>query len=175
MKKVFTTIAMLAVIGLSAGTAAARPGRAIPIQEHLVGVQTSIELADPFPVGSLFDGRCSATSNYVIRFEGVGTVSHLGKVSWRSEHCTQYFAGTASDGVLTVVAANGDTLVQRYGAVIYNATDSTKIAEFDGGDGRFAVAAGEITSESVWYPDTETIVFDGTGWIEYDASDRNDK
>lgn len=176
MRKLFTTaFTMIAAIGLSAGAAAAGPNRAVPIHEGLVGQMTSIDEAVPFPVGSLFDGRCSTISNYVITFEGTGTVSHLGRVTWHSEHCTQYFAGTASDGVFTLVAANGDTLVQHYDVAIHSPTESTKIATFADGDGRFAAVTGEITSESVWYPDTATITFDGSGWIDYDASNRRNK
>lgn len=176
MRKPFTTtITMIAAIGVSAGAVAAGPDRAVPIHEDLVGQMTSIDEADPFFEGSLFDGRCSAVSNYVITFEGTGIVSHLGRVTWHSEHCTQYFAGTASDGVFTLVASNGDTLVQHYVVEIHSATESTKIATFADGDGRFAAATGEITSESVWYPEIATITFDGSGWIDYDASSRKHK
>lgn len=178
MKKTLASMTMIVMLALPVGTATARPdhagpGHAVPISEHLAGQMTGIDEADPFPVGSTFGGRCSVTSNYVIRFEGAGTVSHLGEVTWRSEHCTQYFDLTATDGVLTIVAANGDTLVQHYGATIQSATESTKLASFAGGDGRFAGAEGEITSSSVWYPDTLTFTHDGYGWIQYDASARS--
>jgi hypothetical protein len=176
MRRLFTTtITMIAAVGLSAGAVAAGPERTVPIHEDLVGQMTGIDEADPFFEGSLFDGRCSTISNYVIRFEGTGTVSHLGRVTWRTEHCTQYFANTATDGVLTLVAANGDTLVQHYSVVIHSPTESTKTATFVDGTGRFATVSGGITSESVWYPDTTTLTFEGSGRIGYDASNRSNK
>jgi len=176
MRKLFsTTITIIAAVGLSAGAAAAGPDRTVPIHEDLVGQMTGITYADPFEQGSLFAGRCSTISNYVIRFEGTGTVSHLGRVTWHTEHCTQYFANTASDGVLTLVAANGDTLVQHYGVVIHGPTESTKTATFVDGTGRFGTVTGEITSESVWYPETGTFTFEGSGRIGYDASNRSGK
>lgn len=176
MRKLFTTtITMVAAIGLSAGAAAAGPSRAVPIHEDLVGQMTGINLAEDFQLGSLFGDRCSLMSNYMITFEGTGTVSHLGRVTWHSEHCTQLLANTASDGVLTLVAANGDTLVQHYGVVIHSPTESTKAATFVKGNGRFAEVTGGITSDAVWYPDTETFTFEGSGWIEYDASNRRNK
>ena len=72
--------------------------------------------------------------------ETTGTMSHLGKVtaSWR--HCAPVVLPTYTDGQVTFVAANGDTLAGEYDGV----TDGDWPITLVGGTGRFEGASGTV-------------------------------
>lgn len=114
------------------------------------------EGAAPFTgVTSVFGGRCSEPSDYVIyaRFEGEAT--HVGHFTGEGAHCSQLHltpmgpgAVTYSDGRGTLTSANGSTLSLRWG----NGTSGTDAATgetwfkdhftFAGGTGLFNGATG---------------------------------
>ena len=72
---------------------------------------------------SLFDGRCSVLSDYVVTASFEGEATHAGRVTGSTSHCSQLVWGaggavmgaTYSDGRGTCVSANGSTIILRYG------------------------------------------------------------
>ncbi len=102
----------------------------------------------PGQATSTFGGRCSVPSDYVISGAFEGEATHAGRVTGTAGHCSQLMwspdgpvGATYSDGRGTMLAADGSTLVMRYG----NGTTG-----YD-----------PITGES-WYRDTWTFT-GGTG------------
>jgi len=89
-----------------------------PVSEAMSGYMLGMRMADDLLNGSTFDGRCSAPSQWVSSSAGTGTMSHLGRVTWTTEHCFQLFAGTFGDAVLVITAANGDRLYGTYDGVM---------------------------------------------------------
>ena len=146
-----------------------------PIKEDLSGYATGMQWAPNFPDGDTFEGRCSQPSQWVSSSAGSGVISHLGRVSWRTEHCFQLFAGTFGtfgDARLVITAANGDQLFGTYDGVMTGETTFAETVFVTGGTGRFAQASGSI-DESGWFdPDTGFMEVTGAGSIAYDASDR---
>lgn len=112
--------------------------------------------AQPFSnATSLFDGRCTVPSNYIITFSMVGEVTHLGRITGIAEHCTQLNFGannvpvpTYSDGEFTETAANGDKLWGTYTDGTSGGPDANGLLWFHdiltitGGTGRFLEAKG---------------------------------
>ncbi len=104
---------------------------------------------------SLFGGRCSAPSDYIIHATFEGTATHVGSFTGTGAHCTQITwtpagpgAVTYADGRGTLIAANGDRLELRWdhGTTGVNAKtgelEFTDQFRFAGGTGRFATATG---------------------------------
>ena len=159
---------------LSAATVSAAAGQGVerPIREDLAGYTTDIVLSPSFPGGDTFDGRCSQPSQWISTSAGSGVISHLGQVSWTTEHCYQLFAGTFGDAELVVVAANGDKLFGTYDGVMTGETTFAETMIITGGTGRFSGASGTI-EEAGWFdPDTLYMEITGFGSIFYDASNR---
>ena len=104
-----TATTVLLVAAMLAVAVPAFAGQSVerPIRETLFGYTVGIEYAPNFPAhaGDTFGGRCSVPSQWISTMSGTGTISHLGTVSWTTEHCFQLFAGTFSDAdlVITVV------------------------------------------------------------------------
>jgi hypothetical protein len=143
-----------------------------PIEENLSGYTIGMVYSPSFPGGDTFDGRCSQPSQWVSTSAGSGVISHLGRVSWTTEHCFQLFAGTFGDAELVITAANGDQLFGTYDGVMTGETSFAESLVITGGTGRFAGASGTI-EESGWFdPGTGYMEIDGIGSISYDASDR---
>lgn len=136
------------------------------------------QVAPGFPAGtSDFGGRCSSPAHFVIAFAVSGEATHLGRSEGRLEHCTivDFATGNASfiDGVLSLVASNGDEL---YGA--YEGGSSAEgfrdRVTFDGGTGRFAAAAGQGIQQGFCDRTTGRCpVYRLAGDIVFDASDRD--
>lgn len=168
---VFLIVAMLAIaVPAFAGRSVERP-----IREDLSGYVVGIEFAPNFPAhaGDTFGGRCSVPSQWISTMSGTGTISHLGEVSWSTEHCYQLFTGTFGDAELVITAANGDKLYGTYGGVMTGETTFVESMVITGGTGRFAEATGTV-AESGWFnPDTGYMEVTGRGTITYDASDRS--
>ena len=99
--------------------------------------------------------------------QATGTVSHLGRTTMTSAHCTP--AGASIDGgEMALVAANGDRVFITYeGTASPPNADGIIVADVDfviiGGDGRFegATGGGDMTA---------LIVFEGFGDPEWAAS-----
>ena len=117
--------------------------------------------------------------------EGTGRVSHLGKVDYVFTQCL-HVDFTITEGVLTLTAANGDTLVLDYTGQItqYVPGDPAAFWEMSwtasSGTGRFAEPSGSGEGSAVTYSDAPEVPADqvGTtdltfhGMIGYDASNR---
>jgi hypothetical protein len=133
--------------------ASASPER--PWKANLAWSVTRLEWPEgavPFTgVTSLFNGRCSEPSDYVIYAKFEGEATHTGRFSGDGSHCSQLHmtpqgpgAVTYSDGRGTLVSANGSTLSLRWG----------------NGTSGFDAATGET-----WFKDHFTFV-GGTGLFE---------
>jgi hypothetical protein len=112
------------------------------------------------PIGICEDGR------YLMQLEGVGQVTHMGKVTWLSTHCLDFQTFAYSEGTAVLTAANGDELYATYYGQV-DPFESTWIEyeTWSGGTGRFADAVGEsVTSGPVdltQFPLTWTCITDG--------------
>jgi hypothetical protein len=105
-----------------------------------------IEWVWPEDGDSTFGGLCETPSDYLIRSEGPGHLSHMGRITFTNVHCTQYATGT-HDGVMTFVAPDGSSIVTTYtgyGYPDYDVEAYMLITDFTitGGTGRFAGATG---------------------------------
>lgn len=170
---VLALVAVLMLASVPAATAGSAPER--PIREHLAGSLVGMTMSPSFPAGDTFAGRCSVPSQWVSRSAGTGHLSHLGEVSWTTEHCFQLFAGTFGDARVVVTAANGDQLFGTYDGFMTGETTFAEDLIITGGTGRFAGASG-IIAETGWFdPGTGYMEVSGAGRIAYDASERSDK
>jgi hypothetical protein len=96
-----------------------------------------------------------------------GRATHMGKVTASSSHCPA-LPEYIGDGLLTIVAANGDKL---YGAYDYDPSDETNVIPITitGGTGRFKGASGSLTEAYSIEPQfttvctTEPFCFDVSG------------
>jgi hypothetical protein len=106
---------------------------------------------------------------------GTGRVTHMGKVSWTSEHCFQKNGFMFGDANLVITAANGDQLFATYNGWMTGLTTFAENMTILGGTGRFVGAQGSAF-ESGWFnPGTGYLEIDGVGAILYDASMRSSK
>jgi hypothetical protein len=76
--------------------------------------------------------------------DATGQALHLGAIGAGWTHCPAE-PGNTADGVLTIVAANGDELHGTYDYDLTSESNEIPIL-FDGGTGRFAAAAGHVTA-----------------------------
>jgi hypothetical protein len=179
MKIIFRAImcALLLMMG-SVSTAAATPGQPdlqVPIKGYVVGLD---EEPDEGATG------CEVAGAHLLwRFTGSGTgrVAHLGRVTYHFTHCT-HVDYTIVEGVMTLIAANGDSLELTYTGTITQYTPGDEYALWemawtvDGGTGRFVDATGSGDGDAVTYappypdPHTELSL---SGTIGYDASSRS--
>lgn len=130
-----------------------------PFKATAVWAKTDIRWAgQPGVHKSLFDGRCSRPSDYVIAASFEGNATHAGRVTGEASHCSQIEwtpqgpgRATYSDGQGVMNTANGSTILLRYG----NGTTGLDPASgemwfedewtFIGGTGLFAGATGSGT------------------------------
>ena len=141
-----------------------------PFKEHLSGYTYAIDYGGE---DRLFNGKCSVESDWMTFMSGTGTVSHMGTVSWTSEHCFQMNGFTFGDSNLVITAANGDQLFATYSGWMTGATAFSENMVIEGGTGRFVGAEG-LAFESGWFdPDTGYMEIVGDGVIQYDASMRS--
>lgn len=142
---------------------------------YLRGQDFAPEFGPPNFGKSIFDGRCSVPSDFVIRFFVDGTATHLGHFAANLEHCTQidFAKGLSSitDGVATIIAANGDELWDAYDKLVPDA--GAEHHHFIGGTGRFLGASGEGTAAVECDQAAGTCDFGLEGRILYDASNRS--
>lgn len=145
--------------GPTAPSTARSAGPERPWKANLDWTVTRLEWpegAAPFTgVTSLFGGRCSEPSDYIIYAKFAGEATHAGRFTGEGSHCSQLHmtatgpgAVTYSDGRGTLVAANGSTLSLRWGdgtSGLDTATGETWFTDhfaFAGGTGLFDGATG---------------------------------
>lgn len=177
MARTHTRSAMivLVVVILMATAVPAFAGQRIerPIREDMTGYTVGIEYSPTFPNGDTFGGRCSEPSQWISTSSGTGVMSHLGRVTWTTEHCFQLFAGTFGDAEVVTTAANGDRLFGTYDGMMTSDTTFAETVVITGGTGRFSGATGSI-DETGWFdPVTGYMEVTGVGFIVYDASERS--
>lgn len=172
---------LLLVIGGASVAAAThgQPDHMVPMKGALVGQD---EIPDEGATGCAEPEEGEEPLLWRFTSAGTGRVSHLGRVTYEYTHCTRTDF-TISEGVLTLTAANRDTLVLTYTGAItqYQFGDPEAFWEMSwtpsGGTGRFAGATGSggdgfavtYTPTSPRAGTTE-LAFDGM--IAYDASNR---
>ena len=176
--------ALLLVIGSAsvAGATHGPPDPMVPMKGTLVGED---EPPNPgsYPGCLLEEGQKPLLWRFTS--EGTGQVSHLGRVTYQFTHCT-HVDYTITQGVLTLQAANGDTLVLDYTGKItqYVPGDPAAFWELSwtpsSGTGRFAEPSGSGKGSAVTHSDapevpadqvgTTDLTFQGT--IAYQASNR---
>ena len=85
------------------------------------GIQWAGDPTAPGYARSLFGGRCSVPSDYVITATFEGDATHAGHVTGTASHCSQLMwspqgptGATYSDGQGLLTSANGSTIVFRY-------------------------------------------------------------
>ena len=178
--------ALLLVMG-SVSTAVAKngpPDHQVPIQGYLVGLDE---------VPNLEPGDCNQVPEVDLMWRfassGTGRLSHLGRVSYHFSHCT-YWDATIRDGVLTISAANGDSLVLAYTAIADPFTLGGPTATWtmswtvdsESGTGRFVDATGSGDGSAVTHvpppmgsSETAYTELSLSGQISYDASNRSHK
>ena len=132
-------------VSLTSSMAAERPWKA-HLKWTVVGMQWA-NASNPLET-SLFGGRCSILSNYVIYGVFEGETTHAGRISGTTAHCSQLTFGpqgpegaTYTDGLGSLTSANGSTIAMTY----------------TNGTSGYDVQAGEN-----WFEDTWTFT-DGTG------------
>lgn len=176
--RIMWRMVLVALVGAMLGTALpAAAGRMIgrPLSEDLSGYTVGMVMSPVFPEGDTFGGRCSTPSQWISTSSGTGVISHLGAVSWVTEHCFQLGTGTFGDARLVITAANGDRVYGTYDGVMTGETTFAETLTITGGTGRFAGASGTV-DETGWFdPVTGYMEVTGTGWIVYDASARADR
>ena len=172
-----TVTVVLAVVALLALAIPAFAGQAIerPIREDLSGYTVSMVYSPTFPDGDTFGRRCSEPSQWISTSTGTGRISHLGRVTWTTEHCFQLDAGTFGDADLVITAANGDKLFGTYDGYMTGASTFAETLVITGGTGRFSGATGTIDEIGWFDPDTGYMEINGYGSITYDASNRAKK
>jgi len=171
-RSITVVTAVIALVLTFAATALAAPAKQLPFKEDLGGGVTNVVLAEDFVGGETFDGRCSEPSQMLTSMAGTGRVSHMGRVSWTSQHCTQLFAGTFGDAKLVITAANGDSLYGTYSGWMTGEASFAEVMTIISGTGRFAGATGTVSEAGSYDATTFDLEIRGDGWILYDASQR---
>ena len=164
------TVATLVLATVSVAAAGSSHDR--PFKESLNGYTYDIVHAIP---AHDFDGRCSVDSDWMTFMSGTGRVSHMGQVSWTSEHCFQLDGFTFGDANLIITAANGDQLFATYNGWMTGLTTFAEDMTILGGTGRFVGAEGSAFESGRFNPDTGYLEIVGVGAILYDASMRSSK
>lgn len=109
-----------------------------------------------------------------------GHATHLGQLTGDAYHCDNFATGELADGIVVLVAANGDELHGTYeGMLLPSEPGTARIAAtqtYNGGTGRFTHATGSA-DESTWaiFLSETTGLVGGTmvGTLSYDAADRS--
>lgn len=164
--------AVTAIVLLIATAALAAPTEDLPFNERLEGHLTT----EPGPAPQ---GRCSAPA-LLLSYAGEGNISHMGKVTWSSTHCTYVNdhwepIGQFGQAELVIVAANGDEVHGTYEGSVTGPTTFIETMTITGGTGRFLGAIGVAAETGSLDPVTYDIEIRGEGWISYEASQRADR
>ena len=161
MRRITASIALALILG-SALIAPAAAGEQRPFQGRFTG--SGIAVAP----------RCGPAA-LTLGFAVQGEMTHLGRVTGDGTNCTEFTLGTGAvpiwDGFVTLVAADGSTLLTTYegGQGAPSAGYATFAHEhvIVGGTGRFDGASGELSVSGVL--DLANVMVSGTvrGWISY--------
>ena len=184
-----TALVVLLVVGVAPSAQAGR--------DHPVGIRGVEEFTSTW--SSEPDDRCSPMGpgmvSSALNFEGVGQVSHLGRITFEGYHCLQLRDLTMTgdvaivtwafvDGGNTWTAANGDEVwladddltsvwsvdpASLGGDLIVLDTATVGTVEIIGGTGRFTEATGFVDIDAPHQDGPLTL----TGEITYDASNRS--
>ena len=177
MRKLFVFSLVVVMLTALAAPVGANSGQAkeLPFKGTMSGDEVTFNLEVP-------DGRClemAAVADSVTMFAGTGHATHLGRVDFVAEHCSDLDTGRYGDGMLTIIAANGDILKATYTngvsltpAPLIDFTDDFTFV--DGGTGRFGSASGGGTERGVFDVTTNEFSVRMEGFISYDASNRRD-
>jgi len=184
--------AVLAAVALAFGAVSpalatnGQPMKTVPIAGHIEDVAWQSQVPDGFPFArDTFGGRCSPAANWVLSYEGTGTVSHLGSVVERGSHCTRIdfatLTGDVGEAQWFLEAANGDLLELSFsGTFAIDLAQGEVVGLLDwwvvGGTGRFSRATGggdaRVTAPLVPIGTPSPEVIDFRGAITYAAADR---
>lgn len=161
-----TGVILLVALALTmiAAVGEATPIRGVPIRERLELDFAGIEAPAP-------EGRCSAPAA-LLHYSGEGWMSHLGRVSVTSNHCSYVDeqgnpTGTYGQAELVIVAAGGDELHGTYRGWLVEGTTYAEILVITGGTGRFEDAVGVIVERVELDPETYAVSIRGRGRISY--------
>lgn len=154
-----------------------QPDAELPFRLSGSAVLVSQDLAPGFGPPTFgrsdFDGRCSVPSDFVLTFHMEGRATHLGRYTADVQHCTQIDfasgADTQTDGVMTLTAADGDELWDRYEQTT-PVDGIPEVHEFVGGTGRFSGAGGGGLGHPECDRAAGTCVFELVGTISFDPS-----
>jgi hypothetical protein len=127
-----------------------------PFKATATWTVTGVQWAgSPGQATSLFGGRCSVPSDYVVSAMFEGDATHAGRVAGTTSHCSQIVWGpggpmgaTYSDGRGMLTTANGSTIDLRYGNGTTGVDQTNGMLwfrdewRFTGGTGIFAGASG---------------------------------
>lgn len=163
-----------------------QPTKTVPIAGHIEDVAWQSQVPAGFPFArDTFGGRCSPAANWVLSYEGTGTVSHLGSVIERGSHCTRIdfatLTGDVGEAQWFLHAANGDVLELSFsGTFAIDLAKGEVVGLLDwwvvGGTGRFTQATGggdaRVTAPLVPIGTPSPEVIDFRGAITYAAADR---
>jgi hypothetical protein len=187
------TVAVLAAVALALGAVSpavatnGQPTRTVPVAGHIEDVAWQSQVPEfGFPYArDTFGGRCSPAANWVLSYEGTGTVSHLGSVVERGSHCTRIdfatLTGDVGEAQWFLEAANRDVLELSFsGTFAIDPARGEVVGLLDwwvvGGTGRFTQATGggvaRVTAPLVPIGTLSPEVIDFQGVITYAASDR---
>lgn len=133
------------------------------------------ETGGPVPCDALEGG-------FVMRLEGTGRMSHLGRITLSTTHCSSPDPGSGqyAGGFAVYRAENGDELHGAYHQL--GAPTDAAMEAIVGGTGRFHSATGELqvkVTPIVEFDDGGVPIFPARftatyeGWISYEASDRS--
>jgi len=162
MRRIIVSLALALTLVSALILPAAAAGEQRPVRGEFTGS------------GVAADQRCgpgSLTLGFVIR----GVTTHLGRLTGSGTNCTEFTLGTEAvsiwDGMITLEAADGSTLIATYegeqgqpveGVATFSHTDTIV-----GGTGRFDGASGEWTVGGTI--DFTDLTVSGTvsGWLSY--------
>ena len=120
------------------------------------------------------------TPSIGVRLEIEGHGTHMGRVTAKPHHCTNFETGEFTDGVGFFETANGDRLNTTYSGQLTPTSPSTYLIHGDqlysGGTGRFENAIGWSVEDGWAVFTSETTGLVGgkmVGTLSYDASDRS--
>ena len=168
-------IALLVLAATAAAATHGNPDKELPFRGFASGDEVAFEFQIP-------EGRCvemAEVADSLTSFIGTGHATHLGRVEVRAEHCSDLDTGTYGDGMLTIVAANGDVLKATYtnGVSLSPPPEIAFADDFtfvDGGTGRFVHASGGGSEAGVFFAATNEWFVHMRGVIVYDASYSSD-
>ena len=157
MRRYLTILAVCAVVVGGLTTAASARSDSRPFKGSVDGVVFFVP-----------DTECPNQWSLRTDSEATGTVSHLGRTTMTSQHCTPT-GPDIPDGKMTLVGANGDSVFVEYTGTAPPPDPDTGLITVDlvyvivGGDGRFegAHGGGEMVA---------SIVFEGFDDFEWPGS-----